>query len=128
MTHPKVKHYLDLAATATNLDDMRWYAQRAQQYVSTEQMIASCAKDGKVRVEESGRDCDCVEYWGRIHTIDATVDAFDALHDEVSEWADGPFELRIMPFETQVEYGSSDLALEAYENGHRHVIIGSRFP
>jgi len=87
--------------------------------------IAACAKNGKLLVVESGRDCDGVQYSGRKYTIDATAKAFHDLHNEIAEWADGPFRLTIVPFDTEVEYTSRDLVMEAYEDGHPHVIYSS---
>ncbi|MGK2884349.1 MAG: hypothetical protein ACSLE8_06170 [Rhodococcus sp. (in: high G+C Gram-positive bacteria)] len=126
MTHPKIKHYLDLAATAANLDDARWYAKKASAYATTIDLIEACKHEGKLLVIESGRDCDCVEYSGRRHEIDATLEAFEALDDEIGGHADGPYELEIVPFNTRTEYQTSDLVLEAMENGHPHCVM-SRF-
>lgn len=80
--------------------------------------------DGTMRVEESGMDCDCVKYWGRLHTIYATAEAFDALMDEIRAYADGPFNLRVLRIGEEVEAGSRDLVMEAYEDGHPHVVYG----
>jgi len=75
-----------------------------------------------IKVVESGMDCDCVKYSGRVHTCEATVKAFEELHDRIAEWADGPFSLSIVPWSQKITYTSRDLALEAYENGHPHHI------
>ena len=77
---------------------------------------------GKLLVTESGRDCDGVQYAGTPHIIDATVKAFDELHDHRAEWADGPFTLTPVPWGTVLVYRSRDLGLEAYEDGHAHCI------
>lgn len=86
--------------------------------------IAQCAHEGRIVVVESGRDCDGVQYSGRTHEIDASLKALVELEDHINEWADGPFSLAIVPWNTEVEYTSRDLVLEAYENGHPHVIYG----
>jgi hypothetical protein len=89
--------------------------------------IAAYAVDGKVRVVESGRDCDGVEYDGRMHVIDATPRAFDELHDRIGQWADGPFHLALIPpGQPDPDYTSRDLVAEAFEDGHPHHIV-SRF-
>lgn len=80
------------------------------------------AEGGKIAVLESGRDCDGVRYWGRRHLIDATAQDFDALYDHVASWADGPFSFELARPSQAVEEGSRDLALEAFENGHPHVL------
>lgn len=91
--------------------------------------IADLAEDGMVAAIESGRDCDGVQYSGRVRIIEATLEAFDKLHDDTAEWADGPFHFDLMRVsEAQaVRYESRDLVMEAHENGHPHVIYSS-FP
>lgn len=91
--------------------------------------IKEYAEDGKVAYIESGRDCDCVEYDGHVRIVDATLAAYKALDEEIGEWADGPYHLRLCRVsETlDVRQESRDLAMEAYENGNRHSVV-SRFP
>ena len=86
--------------------------------------LRQMAEGGKIAAIESGRDCDCVEYSGKVHIIDATVAAYNALHDDLSDWADGPFRLCLeRPSVAQrVKYESRDLVMEAHEDGHPHVI------
>ena len=94
---------------------------------TSEKIDEHATRDGMLRVVESGRDCDGVEYDGRVHTCEATLDGFEKLHDEIGEWADGPFRLDIVAWDEDVEYTTRDLVMEAHENGHRHSIV-SRFP
>lgn len=89
-----------------------------------QQIAAHKSPDGMLYLEESGMDCDCVRYSGRIHCIPATLQAYKKLEDDTYKWSDGPFNLRLV---TQAEaesaqYQSRDLALEAFENGHPHHI------
>lgn len=90
--------------------------------INTADIIERMAHEGRIKLVESGMDCDCVKYDGRVHECDATLEAYDKLHDEISEWADGPFSLRIVPWDEEIKYTSRDLAMEAYENGHPHHI------
>ncbi len=85
-------------------------------------LIAQHAVNGRVAVVESGMDCDGVQYDGRVHEIDATVADFDALHDQIARWADGPFSLRVASLLDHIEYRSRDRAAEAFENGHAHYL------
>lgn len=85
-------------------------------------VIAKHSHDGKVRVAESGRDCDGVQYAGRVRLIDATLEAYYKLMAERERWADGPFHLEIVPWDADVQYRSRDLTLEAFEDGHAHCI------
>ena len=86
--------------------------------------MADCTENGKVALIESGMDCDCVRYSGRVHIVDATEQAVEDLFEHVAKWADGPFNLSFCKpsVAEQVQYTSRDLALEAFENGHPHSI------
>lgn len=87
-------------------------------------LIATKAEGGKVCAIESGRDCDGVQYAGKVHTIDANIAAWRKLYDDLGNWADGPFSLSVAsPSEARaIEYTSRDLVMEAHEDGHPHVI------
>lgn len=82
------------------------------------------AEGGKVAAVEGGRDCDGVSYEGKVHIIDANAAAYQVLCDEVSQWADGPFWFELMkPSEAEaIEYGTRDLMMEAFEDGHAHCL------
>lgn len=105
-----------------------WNAANEEWVGVCNEALKAYAENGRVAYVESGRDCDCVEYSGKIHVVDATYEAFQELEREISEWADGPFVLEIARVsETRdVRYESRDLVLEAYEEGHPHHIT-SRF-
>lgn len=114
-----------LALLAPGKADGLYLAKAELKRALFEMRINELAEHGEVVVVESGRDCDCVEYSGRCHTIQATIDAYEALEDSIHEWADGPFHLDIMrPSEAEsIRYSSRDLVLEAYEDGHPHSIV-----
>lgn len=112
---------------ASNRVDAVHSIRQAMGLVRTHDLIELHKAHGKIKVIESGRDCDSVEYSGLMRTCDATLEAFEELHDSISEYADGPFHLAIVPWTTEVEYETRDLVLEAHENGHPHHIV-SRFP
>lgn len=107
----------------------KWEIAKALFEFHLNEHIASIAEDGKVAWVESGRDCDCVEYSGRVHIVDATYQAYVELDERLGEWADGPYQLALCRVsETQsVTYESRDLVMEAHEDGHPHVIYSS-FP
>lgn len=86
---------------------------------------AKCiGKDGRLYVEESGMDCDCVKYSGILHTIEPTFRAWDKLNEQVYMDAEGPFYLRMVPADRlqEIKYSSRDLAMEAHEDGHDHIV------
>ena len=89
--------------------------------------IAELAENGKVAIIESGRDCDGVEYWGNVSIIPASVVAYNHWYDETDKWADGPFygQLARVSDTEEVEYSSRDRGMEAFEDGHPHVIYSS---
>lgn len=94
------------------------------------EILADYAEQGVITYIESGRDCDGVDYWGRKHRgIEPTYEAYLRLCGEIGEWADGPFYLEpCKPSKAdKIEYESVDRVMEAFENGHRHV-IHSPFP
>jgi hypothetical protein len=100
--------------------------QRINERAKLKAMIDKLAKDGKVGVVESGMDCDCVQYSGKVRVIDAHVAAYELLYRETAEWADGPFHFTLAPPDVDVEYRSVDRAMEAYEDGHpHHVVMGA---
>lgn len=80
------------------------------------------AENGKIAVIESGMDCDGVSYDGRRHLIDASLAALQALEASISEWADGPFSLRLQRPSVPARYASRDNVAEAHEDGHAHSI------
>ena len=84
--------------------------------------IAELQVGGQVAVWESGRDCDSVRYRGFKCLIPATVAEFDALYEHENQWADGPFSLWVESPLLERQRCSRDLALEAFEDGHSHVI------
>ncbi len=97
-------------------DARRWSIDRRINYRAS--IDAAVARgdmgNGKMRVEECGRDCDGMEYWGRLHMIWATRSAYLALQDQIGEWADGPFSLYIIPRdEPDPDSGSHDTFAEA---------------
>jgi len=92
---------------------------------ATKRRIAACAEDGKVAIVESGRDCDGVEYSGKVSIIPSTLEAYCAACDQIAEGADGPFWLDVErpSIARTLRYESRDLVAEAFENGHPHVLI-----
>lgn len=91
--------------------------------------LFALAEDGKIAVIESGRDCDGVAYSGSVTIVDANVNAVQEHIDRQVKWADGPmwFDLDRPSAAAAIEYKSRDLTLEAFEDGHSHVISEVRF-
>jgi len=88
----------------------------------TQAQIDEYSLDGLIFLVESGRDCDGVQYSGHVHSCKASPVALRALEDDISAWADGPFQLTFIHKHERPEYTSRDLGLEAFENGHQHIL------
>lgn len=89
--------------------------------------IARNTENGLVALVESGRDCDCVEYchsWLHNHL---TPYLFDKIVNDTHSWADGPVHIGMCKPSERPEAYSRDLALEAHEDGHPHVVSSVRF-
>lgn len=89
--------------------------------------IGRATVGGKVGVIVSGMDCDCCKYW-RESVVDAppSVVAWLRGYEHHCSYLDGPETLSfVTPDKVQDGYSESrDLALEAFEDGHPHVVYG----
>ena len=96
---------------------------RLERKAKTITRINACKENGKIAVVESGIDCDGVCYNGIVTIIPATYTHFENLHDSTAKGADGPFNLEIHKPSEEIEYKSEDRTLQAFENGHPHLIV-----
>lgn len=81
-------------------------------------------ENGEVAIVWSGMDCDCNNYTDQVSIINSDWKSIrDHVH-ETYKWADGPCGYYITkPSKAQeLEYHSRDLAMEAFEDGHPHVV------
>lgn len=87
--------------------------------------LRELAENGRVLLVEGGRDCDGVQYWGRVREIDATLKAYETAVYWIEYSADGPcwFSLERVSERHTIERGSRDLVLEAFEDGHPHLLV-----
>ena len=79
---------------------------------------------GKVTVDVWSRDCDGVSGSYPVE-IEPTLEAWDKLADSCEANAEGPWSMRIIPLEQMAEYEpqpTRDHTLEAFEDGHPHVL------
>lgn len=79
------------------------------------------AVDGKVCVNERFMDCDCAVGTGWT-VIPATWVHYERCVNQIYENAEGPGSTWLSAPENKVEPEFRDLALEAFENGHPHVV------
>ena len=90
--------------------------------------INSLAENGKILIIIGGCDCDGSEYYGQSYLVDANYTAVSHFENWQADGADGSigFDYDRPSNECEYSYSSRDLALEAYENGHNHVIYRSQ--
>jgi hypothetical protein len=90
--------------------------------------INSLAENGKILVIVGGRDCDGSEYYGQTYLVDANYTAVSHFEEWQADGADGVigFDYDAPSNEGEYSYSSRDLALEAFENGHNHVIYSNQ--
>jgi hypothetical protein len=86
--------------------------------------IDANTEGGRVALCRSGMDCDCVTYTdARVIPAPVSVVAWLREFDQHCEWLDGPESTWFdKPSRVTEGHESRDLVLEAYEDGHPHVI------
>jgi hypothetical protein len=105
-----------------NAEKQDWLASRAARAA----LVNNYAENGEVALVSSGMDCDGVRYSGAVSLCAAVPMVVEKAMDSAYEWADGPMTIVLArPSDVaDLEYESRDLALEAFENGHSHVLYG----
>ena len=85
--------------------------------------LENCTENNIVAIFEDGMDCDCVKYSRTYHKKALSVMEYIKFKNNTYAWADGPVSVGYgKPSKHPVESHSKDLAAEAYENGHPHVV------
>lgn len=103
------------------LDDSRRATQRRRAHL---RQIVELAEGGQIAIVTSGMDCDCSAWTGSVSYVPATVAAVDEWLEDFYGNAEGPqgHYLAAPSVARRVQRTSRDLALEAYEDGHPHVV------
>jgi len=116
----KQRKTISRCVATINRDKRDYLAERAKKAA----LISELAEGGKIALVESGMDCDGVKYDGAVSIITANLVAVEAEINRRYEWADGPcfFGLESPSVAERIRYNSRDLALEAFEDGHPHVL------
>jgi hypothetical protein len=87
--------------------------------------IATLAEGGKVALVNGGMDCDCAKWANSVTLVKATPAAVDKWVERFYHWAEGPqwcyIERPSVARKLKEEH--RDLALEAFEDGHPHVVF-----
>ena len=87
------------------------------------QRVKECNEHGVVALCHWSRDCDMCEATYR-EEIEAVPAVIDQRIEELLEGAEGPMQFWVQRMSDPFESTWRDRALEAYEDGHPHVIYG----
>ena len=104
--------------------NVRWIHHTINERAQIAAAIQEHSVDGKIGIVTRGRDCDCVFYHHE-NIIDVpTPMSWQLEQDRAQEWLDGP-ETTVFTSPLKIDKGrneSRDLALEAHEDGHPHIV------
>ena len=86
--------------------------------------IKSKTENGKVAVVWSGVDADCVSWGNRVDIVSSSYLQIEKMLNDVYEWSEGSidFYYEKPSIAEKLTETSRDLAMEAFENGHPHVV------
>ena len=86
--------------------------------------VKKFAENGKILLIEGGCDCDGSQYQNKTHLVNATFVEVNAFIEHAEKWADGSiyFDFDFPSNDEDYTRSSRDLVLEAFENGHQHII------
>ena len=81
---------------------------------------------GKVAIVYGGVDCDHSRWDNRVALIDANVTSVNGWENDYMEYAEGSqwWSIESMDYALSLKRSSRDLVMEAFEDGHPHVIYG----
>lgn len=82
-------------------------------------------QNGKIGIIVAGMDCDCVKYhYEHVEPVPVSMMVWQRGEQKRCDYAEGPESVHyVSPNEVQHgAYWSRDLVMEAYEDGHSHVV------
>lgn len=89
--------------------------------------VVAAQRDGMVSLSVDQMDCDCAR-WTSGSLVRAIPRLVEREIQEIYNNAEGPvYWISIDTPEAKAEYVSRDLALEAFEDGHAHIVSAVRF-
>ncbi len=91
---------------------------------ATKAKIQERQENGFIAIVNSGMDCDCSRWDNRVSIVKADLHSVTKWIDSFYDYAEGPQSHYLAkPSEAKkLKSSSRDLALEAYEDGHSHVV------
>lgn len=90
-------------------------------------LVAAACPDGRVAIDVWSIDCDGCSGSSLSWLEEPTLEEWTRLQCDIEEWAEGRWEMTIVPaadLDTYEPAPFRDLALEAFEDGHQHIIYG----
>lgn len=104
--------------------ECNWRTKAKMERLSWHKADKEFGEDGMVAVVWSGMDCDCVRYSGNAYIIPSDWRSIMDHINSTYEWADGPchYYFEKPSVAEQIHRQSRDLAMEAFEDGHPHVV------
>lgn len=97
---------------------------KLQSKVKFKKRIEEHSVDGKVAIVYGGIDCDHARWDNRVRIVDANLTSVMSWENDYMESAEGSqwYDLKPMDYALSLNESSRDLAMEAFEDGHPHVI------
>ena len=94
--------------------------------VKFKKKIEGHSVNGKVAIVYGGVDCDHSRWDNRVAIVNANVTSVNGWEKDYMEYAEGSqwFDIESMDYALSLKESSRDLAMEAFEDGHPHVIYG----
>jgi len=113
------KFYLRAKRKIKGTDKLQWK-------VKFKKEIEELSVDGKVAIVCGGIDCDHARWDNRVRIVDANLTSVIAWENNYMSHAEGAqwYDLKPMDYALSLNESSRDLAMEAFEDGHPHVIYG----
>tara|TARA_R110002020_G_scaffold215838_1_gene423126 strand:- start:98 stop:481 length:384 start_codon:yes stop_codon:yes gene_type:complete len=86
--------------------------------------IDKLSVNGKVAIVYGGVDCDYSRWDNRVAFVNANVTSVNGWGNDYMEYAEGSqwYDIEPMDYALSLKETSRDLIMEAFENGHPHVI------
>ena len=125
---PTKKYRRAIRQLFSRINKDRWGAGYTEDYLAKRvellETIAAKSEGGKVAIVHGFMDCDGGRVDNLVTILPATVVAVEAFRNKSLEYAEGPVWMNLdKPSDTEeIETSRRDLAAEAHENGHPHVL------
>ena len=118
----KIRAALKKTGGCRDWQDHATSADRLAARVDLQRELDAATVNGKIGIIDSGMDCDCAQYCHVSRRDAMSVIAYEVYAKRAYAGAEGPMLISMCRPDELPESWSRDLAAEAYENGHPHVV------